>query len=64
MDDNFKEQSNNDIQLAIKQMEYDYEAIKRRMLKDLDNLFLIEKMCDKAAKILSERINGKNNIYK
>ena len=59
MDDNFKEQSNNDILLAIKQMEYDYELIKKRMLKDLDNLFLIEKKVAKAGKIINERLNGK-----
>ena len=50
--------SNNEILFEIKQMEADHEAIKLRMLKDLEKLEEIEKRFDQANKIIVKRLKG------
>ena len=52
----FKDKSNNEILLEIKQMEIDYEVMKVKLLKDYDILEAIEKSFAEANKELNNRI--------
>jgi hypothetical protein len=56
--EDFENKSNNDILFDIKQMQADYDALKIKMLKDLDKLEEIEKNFDRANKILLKRLKG------
>lgn len=56
--DKYKDMSNNEILLNIKQMEYDYENLKQKMLADWDKLMEIEKDFEEANKIITERLKG------
>jgi hypothetical protein len=56
--DDLENKSNNDILFEIKQMQADYDALKLKMLKDLDKLEEIEKRFDKANKIILKRLKG------
>lgn len=61
MDDleiNLEEMSNNEILFQIKQFEADYEALKLKMLKDVDKMDEIEKRFDRANKLLVKRLKG------
>lgn len=53
-----EKKSNNEILFEIKQMEADHEAIKLRMLKDLEKLEELEKRFDQASKLISKRLKG------
>ena len=50
--------SNNEILFEIKQMEADHEAIKLKMLKNLEELEAVEKRFDQANKLLVKRLKG------
>lgn len=50
--------SNNEILFEIKQMEADHEAIKLRMLQDLEKLEELEKRFDQANKLIVKRLKG------
>lgn len=50
--------SNNEILFEIKQMEADHEAIKLRMIKDLEKLEELEKRFDQANKLIVKRLKG------
>lgn len=50
--------SNNEILFQIKQFEADHEAIKLKMIKDLDKMIEIEKKFDVANKIILRRLKG------
>lgn len=54
----YKDMSNNEILLNIKQMEYDYDNLKQKMLTDWDKLMDIEKDFEEANKIITERLKG------
>lgn len=56
----YKDKSNNDILLDIKRMEYDYEALKQKMLRDFDTLMEMEKEFKLAHLEIDSRLNGKN----
>ena len=56
--EDFENKSNNDILFDIKQMQADYDALKIKMLKDLDKLEEIERNFDRANKILLKRLKG------
>ena len=58
MNEDLEGKSNNDILFEIKQMEADHEAIKLKMLKDLEKLEEIEKRFDIANKIILKRLKG------
>jgi hypothetical protein len=61
MDDSIKkleDMSNNEILFQVKQMEADHEAIKLRMLKDLEKLEELEKRFDQANKLIVKRLKG------
>lgn len=53
-----EQKSNNEILFEIKQMEADHEAIKLRMLKDLEKLEELERRFDQANKLLVRRLKG------
>ena len=53
---NLESLSNNEILFKIKQYEADHEALKLKMLKDLDKLEEIEKQFAKANQILVNRL--------
>ena len=55
---NLEDKTNNEILFEIKQMEADHDAIKLRMLKDLEKLEEIEKRFDQANKLLVKRLKG------
>lgn len=56
--DELEEKSNNELLFEIKQMEADYEALKLKMLKDLDKLVDFEKQFDRASQIIQRRLKG------
>lgn len=56
--EDLENKSNNEILFEIKQMEADYEALKIKMLKDLDKMEEIEKRFNKANTILLKRLKG------
>jgi hypothetical protein len=58
MNEDLEGKSNNDILFEIKQMEADHEAIKLKMLKDLEKLEELEKRFDVANKIILKRLKG------
>ena len=58
MHEELEGKSNNEILFEIKQMEADHEAIKLKMLKDLEKLEEIEKRFDIANKIILKRLKG------
>ena len=55
---NLEDKSNNEIIIELKQMEYDHEALKMKMLKDYDKLVLIEENFAKGNKIINNRLKG------
>lgn len=58
--DEFKNKTNNEILLDIKQMQLDHEAVKARLLMDYDLLESIEYKFNEANDVLSKRLNGGN----
>jgi hypothetical protein len=56
--EDLENKSNNEILFEIKQMEADYEALKIKMLKDLDKMEQIEKRFNKANSVLLKRLKG------
>jgi hypothetical protein len=56
----WKDKSNNEILLEIKQMQLDHEAVKARMLEHYEVLEAIEKRFDDANKELSKRLKGED----
>lgn len=58
MNEDLEDKSNNEILFEIKQMEADHEAIKLRMLKDLEKLEELEKRFDQANKLIVKRLKG------
>ena len=53
-----EDKSNNEILFEIKQMEADHEAIKLRMLNDLEKLEKLERRFDQANKLIVKRLKG------
>lgn len=53
----FKNMSNNEIVLSMKNMEQEHESIKSKILKLVDEMEEVEKKYAKAGKILNERLN-------
>lgn len=51
--------SNNDLLFEIKQMEADYEALKIKMLQDLDKMDEMDRRFDRINAILIKRLNKK-----
>ena len=56
METNWEDKSTNEILIEIKQMEFDYEALKTKMLKDFDTLVLIEQKFKEAHDVINKRL--------
>jgi hypothetical protein len=56
METNWEDKSTNEILIEIKQMEFDYEALKTKMLKDFDALVLIEQKFKDAHDVINKRL--------
>lgn len=54
----FENKTNNEILFEIKQMEADHEAIKIRMLRDLEKLEELDKRFEQANNLLVKRLKG------
>lgn len=59
METNWEDKSTNEILIEIKQMEFDYNALKEKMLKDFDALVLIEEKFKEAHNIINKRLKNK-----
>jgi hypothetical protein len=59
MKHNWDDKTNNEILLEIKQMQFDYEGLKQKMLNDFDILVAIENKYNEAQKVIIERLKGK-----
>lgn len=57
----FKDMGNSQIMTEIVSLQSEHEAIKLRILKDIDELERIEKRFNEANHILSGRIKGQTN---
>jgi len=56
METNWEDKSTNEILIEIKQMEFDYEALKTKMLNDFDALVLIEQKFKEAHDVINKRL--------
>jgi len=59
MKSNWEEKTNNEILLEIKQMQFDHEAQKMKILKEFDRLVELEDKFNEAQKVIKERLSGK-----
>mgnify|MGYP000182768590 CR=1 FL=1 len=59
MKNEYKDKSNNDILLDIKQLHEDHEALKQKMLRDYDALMEIEKKFQLANLEITNRLQKK-----
>jgi hypothetical protein len=50
--------TNNELALMKKQLELDHEALKQKMLKDLDKLLEIERTHSEIIKLQTSRLSG------
>lgn len=57
---NWDEKSNDVILLEIKQIEYDYEALKQKLVNEFDKLVELETKYAEAHKVINNRL--KSNI--
>jgi hypothetical protein len=57
---NWDEKNNDEILLEIKQIEFDYQALKQKLINDFDRLVEIERKYAEAHKVINERL--KSNI--
>jgi hypothetical protein len=58
MSKELENKSNNELLFEIKQMEADHEALKLKILKDLDKLDEIDKRFQEANTIILKRLKG------
>jgi len=58
---NYKDMGNNQIMVEIVSLQAEHEAIKVRILQEMDNLELIEKKFNEANKTLVARIKGQRD---
>ena len=57
----YKDMGNSQIMTAIVSLQAEHEAIKNRLLKELDELDRVEKEFNDANQILAARIKGQTN---
>lgn len=55
---NWDEKNNDEILLEIKQIEFDYQALKQKLINDFDTLVEIETKYSEAHKVINERLKG------
>jgi hypothetical protein len=58
MKNNWDDKNNDEILLEIKQIEFDYEALKQKLVNDFDNLVDLETKYAEAHKVINERLSG------
>jgi len=58
MKNNWDDKNNDEILLEIKQIEYDYEALKLKLVTDFDKLVEMEIKYAEAHKVINERLKG------
>ena len=56
---NLKDKTNNELGLLMKQMEYEHESLKSKLINDFDKLVEIEDKFKEAAQIISDRLKTK-----
>jgi hypothetical protein len=59
MKNEWEDKSNDEIVIALKQLQMDYDAQKLKTVKEFDKLIEIEKLFVDATNVISERIKGK-----
>lgn len=60
MKNNWDDKNNDEILLEIKQIEFDYESLKQKLVNDFDKLVDLETKYSEAHKVINERL--KSNI--
>ena len=55
---NWDEKSNDEILLEIKQIEYDYEALKQKLVNEFDKLVQLETKYTEAHKVINNRLKS------
>jgi len=53
---NWDEKSNDEILIEIKQIEYDYESLKQKLVNDFDKLVDLETKYTEAHKVINNRL--------
>jgi hypothetical protein len=56
MKNNWDEKNNDLILLEIKQIEYDYESLKQKLITDFDKLVELENKYAEAHKVINDRL--------
>jgi hypothetical protein len=59
MKKDWEDKTNNEILLEIKQLQFDHEALKMKIIREFDKLVEIENKFNDAQKIIKERLVGK-----
>ena len=59
MKKDWEDKTNNEILLEIKQLQFDHEALKMKIIREFDKLVEIENKFYDASKIIKERLSGK-----
>jgi RNA-binding protein YhbY len=57
---NWEDKSNNQILTEIKQMQMEHEAIKLRILREVESMEAVEKAFAEANKVMKERLSSNN----
>lgn len=59
MNEELENKSSNELILVVKEIEFEYQAIKNRMLKDYDTMLELDKKYVMANEIIMKRLKGK-----
>lgn len=59
MKNEWEDKTNDEIVIALKQLQMDYDAQKLKTVKEFDKLIEIEKVFAEASAIITERMKGK-----
>lgn len=59
MKKDWEDKTNNEILLEIKQLQFDHEALKMKIIREFDKLVEIENKFNDAQKVIKERLVGK-----
>lgn len=54
----FKDKSNNDLLMEVKNLQSSHEALKAKMLKDYDEMIAIETRFNRIQELLNKRLKG------
>ena len=59
MKNEWEDKTNDEIVIALKQLQMDYDAQKLKTVKEFDKLIEIEKVFVEASSVITERMKGK-----